>query len=163
MRETRPLKQREYLALLDLVGALDAMTNAIRPLSERGVEDKLTAARDAAGEALREVLLTVPTDKLHRIRMDMDHTKIYTRVEAPGIKTVDTEHHRYVPAKALNMLVDYVAQHECYMCDKTAVEGRKCPTREMMEAAIPHEVAYRVTDDKCKWSGLSLGLGEWED
>lgn len=161
--EKRPLSKREYLGLLSLTGALDALADSIPMLATRGVENRLEASRDTLGGILHDVCLTVPTDKLRRIRRDMDNTRVYTKVEAPGIRTIDTEHHRYVPAKVLNQLVDYVAQHECYLCDKSAVEGRHCPIRQMMEDAIPHEVEYKVTDGKCKWSGLMLGLGEWED
>lgn len=161
--DKRPLSKREYLGLLSLTGSLDALADSIPMLATRGVESRLEASRDTLGEILHDVCLTIPTDKLRRIRKDMDNTKVYTKVEAPGIRTVDTEHHRYVPAKVLNKLVDYVVQHECLLCDKSAVEGRHCPIREMIEDAIPHEVAYKVSNGDCKWSGLSLGLGEWED
>lgn len=162
MDERRPLTGREYTSILSLVGSLDAMTDAIPGLEGRGQTEALKTALDTGAEALRKVCDTVPLKKLMRIQQDMRHTRIYTKVEAPGIKTVDTEHHRYVAAITLNKLVDYMAHHECLLCDKTDVEARKCPYREVMEDALPHELEYRVTDGKCKWSGMTLGVGEWE-
>ena len=163
MSERRPLTGREYTSILSLVGSLDAMTDAIPGLERRGQTEALKAALDTGAEALKAICDTVPLKKLARIQQDMRHTRIYTKVEAPGIRTIDTEHHRYVPARVLNQLVDYVAQHECFLCDKTDVEARRCPIKEMMEEALPHELAYRATDGKCRWSGVVLGTGEWED
>ena len=161
--DRKPLQKREYLAILSLVGALDALTDAIPNLTSRGQTEALQAVLDAGKEAFRKVLSTVPVDKLRRIDADMKHTRIYTKVEAPGIKTVDTEHHRYVPARILNAFVGYVIEHECLMCDKSATDARHCPYRELMEAALPHELEFKAADDRCKWSGVALDLGEWEE
>lgn len=161
--ERRPLRKTEYLGILSIVGALDALTDAIPALGERGQTEALEAVLQQGSEAFRAILATVPVNKLRSIDQDMKHTRIYTKVEAPGIKTVDTEHHRYVPARILNAFVGYVIEHECLMCDKSATEARHCRYRELMEAALPNELEFKAADDRCKWSGVALDLGEWEE
>lgn len=157
-----PLKSREYTAILSLVGSMDALTHAIKGV-DRGQGEQLKKALEIGGAALRAICDTVPLNKLRLIQQDMRHTRIYTKVEAPGISTVDTEHHRYVAAKTLNELVNYVSQAECYLCDKGETEGRKCPIREMMENAIPHELDFKPIDGRCKWAGVALNIGDWEE
>ena len=155
-----PLRSREYTALLSLVGSMDALSNAIRGI-DRGQGEQLKKALEIGETALRAICDTVPLNKLRLIQQDMKHTRIYTKVEAPGISTVDTEHHRYVLAKILNELVTYVSQAECYLCEKSEKDGKQCAIREMMENAIPHELDFKAIDGRCKWCGVALNIGDW--
>ena len=157
-----PLRSREYTALLSLVGSMDALSNAIRGI-DRGQGEQLKKALEIGETALRAICDTVPLNKLRLIQQDMKHTRIYTKVEAPGISTVDTEHHRYVLAKILNELVTYVSQAECYLCEKSEKDGKQCAIREMMENAIPHELDFKAIDGRCKWCGVALNIGDWEE
>lgn len=155
MTEREPLRRREYIELLNLIGAVEC-TQETGTLDRRS--DLLPDARARLADAYEQVLRTVPTDKLHRIRADLAHMKIYPKIEAPGISTVDETHYRYVPAETLNRLVDYMARNECLMCDMEEAPARKCPYRSVMENALPHELDYKAPDGCCKWSGLVLGL-----
>lgn len=155
MSERKPLRKREWLDLQDLIGAVEAL-DAAQGLIDRA--PTIRAARDTAAQAFDEACRTIPTDRLVRIKQDLKHTRIYTKVEAPGITTVDTTQYRYVEAWALNRLIARVVDTECLMCDKSAADGKKCPLREVMEAVLPHELEYTAPDGCCKWSGLALGL-----
>ena len=157
-----PLRMREYVGLLNIVGCTNTIMDTLPMLKDRaekaGVYERLEAARDELDSIFAAILRTVPAEKLIRIQMDMKHTMIRTKVEAPGINTISAEHHRYVPAELLNRLVDYVARSECYLCDKTEDEARHCPIKAMLEDALPHELEYTAPDGCCKWSGMTLGF-----
>lgn len=160
--ERKPLRRREYIGVQDLIGGVECIHEAMAALSERATEtgamDTLLKAHDTAVEAYEQILASIPADKLVRIRKDLDNTRVYVKVEAPGIKTMDSKLWRYVPAEVLNRLVDYVAKSECFFCDKSKEDGRKCQIRQMMEDAMPHELEYKSPDGCCEWSGLVLGM-----
>jgi hypothetical protein len=160
--DRKPLRRNEYLGVQDLIGGINSLHSAIGFLADRAkgaeVLDTLQEAHDTAIKAYKAILATIPAEKLVQIQRDLDHMRVYVRVEAPGIRTMDTDLWRYVPADRLNRLVDYVAQHECYFCDKSKQESKKCKFRKMMDDVLPHELEYTAPDGCCEWSGLVLGM-----
>lgn len=155
MTDRVPLRRWEYEALLELTGAQDCI-NRTGPIEHRA--PSVVKAREIIGEAYSEMASTIPVEKLNSIRRDLDKTRVYIKIEAPGIETVDGTAYRYVKAETLNRLIDFMANNACLLCDKSEEQSRKCPYRFVMEDAIPHEVDYKPPDGCCKWSGLVLGL-----
>lgn len=163
MSERIPLRRAEYTGLMDLIGAVESSYNAMEALGRRaeavpGAMDQLRQGHDLLIAGYRAILRTVPEEKLRAIDRDLANIRIYVKVEAPGLKSMDTATWRYIRTSTVNRLVDYVANHECFFCDKSKDEARACPVRRMMEDALPHELEYAAPDGCCKWSGITLGL-----
>lgn len=155
MTDRVPLRRLEYEALLELTGAQDCI-NRTGPIEHRA--PSVIPAREIIGQAYSEIARTIPVEKLKSIRRDLDKTRVYIKIEAPGIETLDGTAYRYVKTETLNRLVDYMANNACLLCDRSETEARGCPYRAVMEDAIPHEIDYKAPDGCCRWSGLVLGL-----
>ena len=155
-----PLRGREYAALQTLfamVSGFTACLDSIRERSERaGCWEHMEAVGKLASECLDAILQTVPDNKLMHIRADLQNVRLYIKVEPPGL-TRPCEGFSYTPTETLNELLNYLCQHECGLCDKTAGEGRKCQYRKLIESALPHEVDI-VEREYCKYSDMTLGL-----
>ena len=154
------LTGREYAALQTLfatVSVFDAGVDNVRARCERaGCWDKIQAIRQLSNECLDAMLKTVPERKLEHIRADLKNVRIYIKTEPPGLSTPCTAY-SYTPTAALNDLLNHVCQTECVICDKTAAEAKKCPYRQMIDNALPHEVD-NPDREHCKYSDMVLGL-----
>lgn len=106
---------------------------------------------------MTRLLTTIPVNKLRHIRADIEHARVYVRVEAPGLESMSTAGFSYVPTDTINALLAYVCEHDCMLCDKTPAEAKDCETRKLIEKAIPHEIDA-VDGAHCKFSDISLGL-----
>ena len=73
-----PLRMREYVGLLNIVGCTNTIMDTLPMLEDRaekaGVYERLEAARDELDAIFAAILRTVPAEKLIRIQMDMKHT-----------------------------------------------------------------------------------------
>jgi hypothetical protein len=105
------------------------------------------------------ILTTVPAEKLRHISADIRNVRLYVKVEPPGLRSVDTTGFSYTPTKVLNNLLSHVCEHECFLCDKTPVDARKCEWRQLIDAALPHEVNAK-DGEHCKYSDMAIGLIE---
>ena len=164
MTETKYLSGKEYAALLSLFAAISHYGELFPVLKKRaemipGLWEKMQNVEELTNSLLDGILSTIPADKLLHVKADIQHVKLYIKVEPPGcVPSVDMSGFSYVPTKALNGLLCYVMEHECLLCDKTPVEARKCPIKKMFEDCLPHEVAAKDTGS-CKYADMSIG---WE-
>lgn len=162
--ERKYLTGREYAALLSMFAQVSHYMVLLPTLEKRakmipGVWESLTEAQRLTDDALNKIPKTIPENKLRHVLADVQNAKIYVKIEPPGcVPSVDMTGFSYVPTKALNDLLMYVMDHECLLCDKTPGEAKKCPVREMFDAALPHEVVAKDTN-MCRYSDMSLGLG----
>lgn len=156
------LRGKEYAALQTLFALNSAYQIAAGDLEARAKmtpgtwrDMKLIASKIESVQ--NAILQTVPAEKLVAIRKELAMVHVYTRIEAPGIRTIPKERLSVVPTPALNELLNYLVNAECLTCDKSAAESRKCPWRKIVEDALPHEVGGEE-GEHCKYSDMVLGL-----
>ena len=165
-RFTEPLSGREYAAMQSLFAIISTFEVTEGALEKRlrrlggGVWRDFRMIRRKADRVMRAMLTTVPVGKLQQVMRNFDYTRVYIRVEAPGIPTKDSTNWVHVPAAALDDLCNTVIGDHCLLCDQSEVEGRKCPLRKSMEAALPHAIKVKRGSDRCMFADLSLGLDE---
>lgn len=163
MTETKYLTGREYQAVLSLFAAVSHYAELFPLLKKRadlvpGLWDKMTKAQALTDEILGEIASTIPADKARHVLMDIQHVKLYVKVEPPGsVPTVDMTSYSYVPTTTLNELLSYVMENECLLCDKSPKEARKCQIRKIFTDALTHEVDAKDTDH-CRYSDMSLDI-----
>lgn len=166
--ERTPLSSREYAALMSLFAAVSHYSELYPILRRRadnlpGVWDAMKTAEEKTESVIDEILRTVPQKKLRQIKEELNHVKLYIRVERPGcVASLDTTPFSYIETKTVNELLQYVCEHECLMCDRTPTEARKCPYRKMIEDALPHTVNAK-DGANCKYADLVLGLEDTDD
>lgn len=162
MAERIKMRGKEYAALQTLFALNSAYQVTIGDLEARakmvpGTWRDMKLIANKVESVQNAILQTVPVEKLMAIRQELNMVHVYTRVEAPGIRTIPKQNLSVVPTPALNELLNYLVNAECLTCDKTAVESRKCPWRQIIEAALPHEVGGEE-GEHCKYSDMVLGL-----
>ena len=163
MSETKKLTGREYSAMLSLFAAISHYQELYPILSKRadmvpGTQEMMDETSRLTGEIIDRLLGTIPQEKLRHMKADLDHVKLYIKVEPPGsVPSVDMRSFSYVPTRTLNELLAYAMEHDCFLCDKTPAEARKCPVRKMIDAALVHEVDA-IDAQHCKYSDLALGV-----
>ena len=157
------LSGKEYGALQSLMAMVSYM-EALLPFLERraktvpGVWRDLMLIRKKCATCMDSLLVTIPPEKLQHIRADIEHTKIYVMVEAPGLSSKKmSDNFAYLPVRTLNQLLGYVCEHECMMCDKTPTQARKCHVRKKIDDALPHEVNAQ-DGEHCKYSDMTIGM-----
>ena len=158
----RPLSGKEYAALQSLFAALSSLSVTTPTLEKRartvpGAWRDLRMMQTKCDTVMQRLLTTVPVNKLRHIRADIEHARVYVKVEAPGLNSMSTEGFSYVPTDTVNALLAYVCEHDCMLCDNTPEQARTCETRKMIEKALPHEIDA-ADGAHCKFSDISLGL-----
>lgn len=155
--ERTPLNNKEYYALRQLFGVVNGWEQCQEILRPR-CKQTATGWRDyrlilAKSVQLMEALLrTVPLEKLKSIQMDMTHARCEVKVVQDFTGKAREQGMCYVPEQALARLVGKVIDMECFCCDKTAAEGKKCPILRDIEACYPWPMAPKGT--KCPLAGL---------
>ena len=163
--ETRKLTGREYSAILSLFSAVSHYTELYPMLARRaemvpGTQEMMDETKRLTSEIIDRLLSTIPPNKLLHMKADIQHVKLYIKVEPPGcVPSVDMTSFSYIPTKVLNELLCYVMEHECMLCDKTPHEARHCTVRVMMDEALVHEVDAKDSAH-CKYSDMSIGMEE---
>lgn len=166
MPERMPLSGREYAAMLSLFAAVSHYSELFPVLRKRAESvdawDEMQEISTAAQAVIDKLFQTVPLKKLKQVSAELSHVQLYIKIEPPGcVRTMNTAGFSYIPTKTVNDLLQYICDHECLMCDKSAVEARKCPYREMIENCLPHKVDAKDSAN-CKFSDMMLGLEEAE-
>lgn len=165
-RFTDPVNGREYAAMQALFAVLSTYQVAGPVLEARlrklggGIWRDFRMIQVKMDRIIRALLSTVPVNKLQQIERNFSMTRVYVKTEAPGIATKDASSWVYVPATALDYVLNVLIENNCLLCDKTEVEGRHCPHRKALEDCLPHQVDVARGSERCKFSDLSLGLDE---
>lgn len=154
------LSGRHYSALQTLFAVVSAFTAGIEFLEDRaemaGCLEEMKKIGDLAQYCMDRILLTVPEKKLKQIRTELGMTRLHIRVEPPGLRQ-ETKGFSYIPTDALNDLLNHLCQTECFLCDMTPVESRKCPYRILIDEVLPHEIDGKDREH-CKYSDMVLGM-----
>lgn len=161
------LTGKEFAALQSLFATvstyevvLPMLEERARTMCERGTWRDLRMLRKVSDRVIARLLATVPARKLQQTLMTLDHVRVYVKVEAPGIRTKDPTSYTYVPTEALDCLMNTILDDHCLLCGKTEKEGRKCPLRQAILDAVPHDVKIDRESDKCMFADLSNGWGD---
>lgn len=125
-----PLSSAEYTALRHVIAAVDALPKQGDALRDRlklikyGYRDyKLMHA--VAYKLFEKLIATVPYKKIKALRGELDASVCEVRVNAASVNrelglTV-------VEVDDLMRIANMAIERECFLCSKSAVEGRKCP------------------------------------
>lgn len=165
-RFTEPVSGREYSAMQSIFAMISTIQVAEPILEKRlrrlggGVWRDYRMLTVKLDRVMRALLSSVPANKLMQINRNFSMTRVYIKTEAPGIKTVDDTSYVYVPARALDWVLNEMISANCILCDKTEVEGRKCPHRKALEECLPHQVNVARGSEKCKFGDLVMGFDE---
>ena len=155
-----PVSGKQYgamQALFGVVSTFEVVPETLRDRAEAaGCWEDIQTIRELSGKVMDKILSTVPENKLRHIKAELCNIRIVYKVLPPGLAD-GAKGYSYTPTETLNDLLNYLVQHECCMCDKTAAESKHCPHRKVIEDALPHEVDG---DDRehCKFSDMVLGL-----
>lgn len=156
--ERMPLSSKEYYALREIFGivnAFEACQDALRarcgmiPGAWRDMRMISVRARKLA-EALTR---TIPLKKLESMQKDLECVRCEVKIVKDFTGKAKEQGFSYVPEKAIERLAERVINWECTCCDRSRVEGKKCPIRQDIEAVYPWPMPPR--GEKCPLSGLS--------
>lgn len=160
--EQAALSGREYAALQSLFALRSGYDTTQSILEKRAemanVTEEFQQLRDLSRTVMDALLLTVPRNKLQHVLINLTNTKVYIKVEAPGIRTKDPTNMMLVPANSLDYILNAMVDNYCMFCDKTELEGRQCPHRQAMEGCLPHAINVERGSEKCKFADLAIGL-----
>jgi hypothetical protein len=159
--ERTPLSGRQYRHLQMLFAFGVEMKLAAQALEKRaeqaGCSEELKQLVELSETLFRQIMRTVPDNKVAQVMKNLSMTRFYVRCEAPG-QQQPNPNYVYVPAESLDIVLNEVIENRCMMCDKTEIEGRKCGIRQAMEDCLPHAVKVARGSDKCKYADLGIGL-----
>lgn len=155
------LSGNEYYALRYLFGIISGFETSMGYLKERAQlkqgtwrDMKMIAA--VAGKTVENLLATVPAKKLVQIHKELANTQIDIRVKGTaGIPSTEAESYCYVPENAIDTLVQNMLEYQCFACEKTERESRKCPYRKAIDGCFPFEQP-EGTKDQCRYCGYSI-------
>ena len=128
-RFTDPVNGKEYAAMQALFAVLSTYQVAEPVLEPRlrklggGVWRDFRMIQVKMDRIIRALLATVPVNKLQQIERNFSMTRVYVKTEAPGIATMDASSWVYVPATALDHVLNVLIENNCLLCDKTEVEA----------------------------------------
>lgn len=157
--ETKPLSNREYYALRELFGVVNSFSRNADELRRRaqsieGAEEKLDKITGLAEELMFDLLKTIPTKKLLAIRKELEHTVCYVKVIQDYTKTDDREF-VYIPAEAVDGLVNRVINMECLVCEKNAKQAKKCKVWQDITPCYPWEIKPK-NEALCPFAGCLI-------
>lgn len=154
--------EREYYATRELFGVVSTF-NRYAGLLERRVREIPGGWRDlrmlmaVSEKLLKNILRTVPKKKLAAIQKELRNTEVTVNVRntvAPPAKT-DTDGFTYVSSRALERITQRVVDYECFCCEKTGADAKKCQLRKDIEATYMFE--YPCQKGECPFAGMSIG------
>ncbi len=159
--ERTPLSGRQYRHLQMLFAFGVEMKLAAQALEKRaeqaGCSEELKQLVELSETLFRQIMRTVPDNKVAQVMKNLSMTRFYVRCEAPG-QQQPNPNYVYVPAQALDDVLNTVMEDRCMMCDKSEVEGRRCEIRAAMEGCLPHAVTVARGSDKCKFADIEIGF-----
>ena len=163
--ERIPLTGREYYALRALFGVISGFASSLGYLEKRakGVKNlwrDLRLVQAVAEKSLDRVLLTVPADKLMHIHKDLKNIKISIDVqrETPTLPQKKEDTYCYVPEQSIDLLIQSTLEWQCFSCEKSKRECKRCDIKKALDKIVPYEVPENKVTDACKYSGLNYDM-----
>lgn len=105
------------------------------------------------------LLDTVPTKKLMALKAELRNSKVALRVGWSGIPTPGVAH---IDEKAFIQLLNMLVGMECWSCDKTGRDIKKCPIRNAYMDCLHYEPSpvEKRTDGLCEMAGWTSVVEE---
>lgn len=109
---------------------------------------------------MKNLLTTIPYKKLSAIKIELQHTICKLEIK-PVVGSANTGC-VYINQAALVRIAEKAISTECFLCDKSAKECKRCQLYKDLNACFPYELC-EPTDVKCPFAGISeLQLEEHE-
>jgi hypothetical protein len=156
MKET-PLGSRESYAIRNFFGFIHGFRAEAPKLKFRLESvDRWDMVQECLAKAeliLQDILPTIPLNKRKLMLKDLDNTTVEIKVirDFTGQKKSEFV---YVPAHALDRMVNRVINDNCLFCDKTAKESKKCPIRMDADELYPWELP--PNGELCPMAGMMM-------
>ena len=160
-----PLKSDEYLALLWMYACLVQYETWSPKLRERAKISGLMTWCDSKligsklGKIITELMDTVPEKKRRAMREEM---KITHMLLSPTWEGAKREAVYVVPEEDLQRLLNILVSQECWACEKTYKECKKCQIWKTVLGCLPFEDHDEKEDGLCPMAGQSQ-VFVWED
>ena len=162
-----PLSGREYYALRQLFGIASGFETTLGDLKDRA---KLTPGtwRDmkmisaVSDKAITALVRSIPTRKLQQVLKELENTVVSVEVRGgAGLPVSKREPFCYAPEKSIELLIQSTLEWQCFACEKSPKQAKKCPYRKAIDDVFPYEQPGD-TPELCKYSGLNLEV-EYEE
>ena len=151
-----PLSSSEYTAIRHVIAAVDALSKHYDTLSERlalvkwGRRDyRLIHAKSY--KLFERMLETIPFKKLRAMRAELDASVCEVRVNAASVNR--ELGYTVVDVDALRDLANMAIENKCFLCYKSAVEGRKCPIYKTICACMTYAPEGEGAKGACPLAG----------
>lgn len=153
------LSQREYYALRQLFGFAAAFSCEKSELKKRitTVPDGEKDAKDICDishRLIKNILRTVPLKKLNQIMRELNNTRVVVEVKRSVCPETD-DNLTYVPQRALERITRKAVEIECFCCEKSAADIKKCQLRKDIESTYMFE--YPSKENECPFAGMTIG------
>ena len=158
-----PLTNREYYALREVFGIVNAFDKCSRDLKNRcqqipGGWRDLRLICTKAEKLMGDLLHTVPYEKLRTMKAELGQITCEVKCVKDYTGRLKNEGFSYVPDEALSRVVARLIGYECLICEKSAKQGKRCPIFKDISDLYPWPMPPR--GDRCPLAGLSAGLEE---
>lgn len=152
------LSMREWNAIRVMHASIDSFLKDSPVLKKRLQEEteggwRICRLAETYVSKLDAILMkTVPTKQLVQMKAEMANTHLYVRVEAAaGNLPAGVV---YVEQNAFIRMVNRAVQMQCFTCDKTAKEARRCDLCKDIQAIFPYSIELGTENDECIFAGL---------
>ena len=157
---TKPLTEKEYYALRELLALVSQFERCADMLNERaklkeGLIDDLNIVRQKAQYTLERLLVTIPVEKLEMVRRDVRDIRVEVINEKVKRYRQKDDPYAYVPLRSLEFLLQEIIDFRCFACEKTGLEIDTCPYKKAVEAVYPFKLPGG-SRTCCKFSGLLM-------
>ena len=151
-----PLMSREWMQLKTLFTAVMEMEGAQNVLKERmqltpGVWQRFRTAQSFMKYVEEEILKTIPSKKLIAMSHEMHNTEIIFRSKNAPTQLKNIV---YVEKECFETLVNRCVAQDCFACEKTMRQARKCEIRTAIMDCLHYEIPRSGDDEECEFAGM---------
>lgn len=156
-----PLSGNEYYAVREIFAVISAFETSMDYLKDRaklkpGTWRDMKLVSTKSQSAVGELLRTVPLKKIEQIMIELKNTFITVDVRpVRGVKPPKRPDYVYVPAAALDGLIERVMDIDCFACEKRGREIKKCQLRALIEDTFPYAIP-EPDNDGCKFCNCHI-------
>lgn len=149
-----PLSYREYTALRQLFGIAHIWNDKGHELEKR-LKKIPNGWRDAkmlmatSEKLLIKVLETIPPEKIHQIKLELQNTWLEVVVRNCIGNTPKGQAYTYVDTATLERITDKAMELSCVFCEKKGKEARDCPLRKDIERTYHWDFPQIGKDGEC--------------